>query len=153
MRVFVYLNLLFVFSCAQPKYIQWNTPTEKINEQQKLTADCSLQFNNYSLCLSWQFTQDIQAQQNLVMIVKIYRPNLYDQTVVYENIPEGVTLQVKLWMSSMGHGSVPTQVKKIDTGTYEVSRVNFIMSGPWQVYFNILGNNVNDQIRIDLDVP
>ncbi|MFI5390865.1 MAG: hypothetical protein ACHQYQ_05830, partial [Bacteriovoracales bacterium] len=58
-------------------------------------------------------------------LIKIWRPNLADETEVLEEIKEDVTLF--LWMPSMNHGSSPVTVKKIDVGTYRVNDVFFTM--------------------------
>ena len=41
--------------------------------------------------------------------------------------------QVTLWMPDMGHGSTPTQVSQLDTGTYRASEVFFVMPGLRQI--------------------
>lgn len=52
------------------------------------------------------------------------------------------TLQVILWMPSMGHGSAPTQIDKllddkgqIVLGSYQVKNVFFVMPGDWEIRF------------------
>lgn len=51
---------------------------------------------------------------------------------------------VILWMPSMGHGSAPTSIARINdangntlTGTFAVSNMYFIMPGDWEVRFAI----------------
>lgn len=43
------------------------------------------------------------------------------------------TVQVVLWMPSMGHGSAPTVVEKVAPDVYHVKNVYFIMGGEWDV--------------------
>jgi hypothetical protein len=38
-----------------------------------------------------------------------------------------------LWMPDMGHGSSPTRIKQIDARCALVERMNFMMSGFWEV--------------------
>lgn len=44
--------------------------------------------------------------------------------------------EVELWMSSMGHGSAPTRIQKVEqgqAGVYRVTEVYFIMGGEWEL--------------------
>lgn len=54
------------------------------------------------------------------------------------------TIEVELWMPSMGHGSAPTQLERaldvegqVILGTYNVRNVYFIMPGLWQVFVKL----------------
>jgi len=146
--------ILFVFTaCAQPKYFNVVAPNGSSNESYKLEADCSVRFELFSQCFSWRLIEPLEAQKNLTIIVKFYRPNLYDQTLVYEDIAANREFKAKLWMTSMGHGSVPVQIKRLDVGTYEISHVNFIMSGSWQIYFDQIENDQIDRITVNINVP
>lgn len=56
--------------------------------------------------------------------------------------------QLVLWMSSMGHGSTPSQTQRLDVGTYRASNVFFIMPGDWQLKFQIKnGNELLDEAQ------
>jgi hypothetical protein len=44
-------------------------------------------------------------------------------------------------MTSMGHGSAPVKLKKIADGEYEVSNVQFIMGGKWEIKFQLKKDN------------
>lgn len=142
-----------LLACAEPKYAQVISHNPEPGESFKVEADCSMRFQLFGQCLSWRFSDEIKAQNDLTMIIKIYRPNFYDQSLVYQDIPDGRFLNAKLWMPSMGHGSIPTQIKRLDVGTYAISRVNFIMSGHWQIYFDQVENNQIDRLTIDVDIP
>lgn len=50
------------------------------------------------------------------------------------NPVEGLDLKAVLFMPEHRHGSSPTQITETDVpGEYEVSRMNFIMGGVWEV--------------------
>ncbi len=53
------------------------------------------------------------------------------------------SLSVSLFMPSMGHGSMPVEIKKDDTkkGVYHITRVLFSMKGDWEIRFKIKKNN------------
>lgn len=68
-------------------------------------------------------------------IMKTWKNDLGTMNGPYQDLPK--TLNVFIWMPSMGHGSSPVKLKKINDGEYEVSDVNFIMGGKWEVKFQL----------------
>ena len=46
---------------------------------------------------------------------------------------ENEVLEVELFMPSMGHGSSPVVIQKINSLLYQVDEVYFIMPGDWEV--------------------
>lgn len=59
------------------------------------------------------------------------------------------SLHVYLWMPSMGHGSAPVKITKINDGEYDVSQVQFIMGGKWDVRFQLKdGNTVVEEVIV-----
>ncbi|MES2767598.1 MAG: serine protease spb1 [Bdellovibrionota bacterium] len=66
---------------------------------------------------------------------------------------ESATLEVILWMPSMGHGSSPTSVQKVNSSTFDVSNVYFIMDGDWEIRFVLKnGSQVLDEATYSLDI-
>jgi hypothetical protein len=63
---------------------------------------------------------------------------LADKSIVPGDIEGEVA--VVLWMPSMGHGSSPVSVAKIDVGTYRASQVFFTMPGDWEIRIQRLVN-------------
>lgn len=80
---------------------------------------------------------------------KFYRLNTYDSSSVEidaASVPEAV-----LWMPSMGHGSTPTAVTRLDVGTYRASNVFFIMPGEWEIKFQVKdGVTLKDEAVVSL---
>jgi hypothetical protein len=121
------LGLLFLTACARPDYIN---PVSKKSSQGQ-TDHCSLKFINSQLCSSIQWTMGPQSPDESELILKFW-----DEKTASENGPyvdPANTLSVILWMPSMGHGSSPVKIDKIETGVYRVHRVYFIMPGDWEV--------------------
>ncbi len=46
-----------------------------------------------------------------------------------------------LWMESMGHGSSPIVIKRIDKGIYSLSEIYFSMPGDWQLKIDFKKSN------------
>jgi hypothetical protein len=64
--------------------------------------------------------------------------------------PEG-SPSVVLWMPSMGHGSSPVTVTRLDIGTYLANEVFFIMPGEWQIKFQLKrADEVIDEAIVDI---
>jgi hypothetical protein len=149
--VMILLNL-GILGCAEPKYeVRQSSGTaggsQGSEEANNGKVECAQLFAQNNICLHWIYENETPlAQKYISLIVKLYRLNQYDQTLVYTDPDLNTQLKVTLWMSSMGHGSVPTQTTKLDTGTYRISNVNFIMSGPWDIYFDLIQNNQIDRL-------
>lgn len=101
---------------------------------------CSIKLSQSGHCLSWNWQVEPSSKMAGSMIVKLYRQNKLDGTPVL--IEDDNLLAVKLWMPSMGHGSVPTKTSKMDVGTYQIENVFFIMPGDWEIRFQITKDDV-----------
>lgn len=56
------------------------------------------------------------------------------------------TVNVKLWMPSMGHGSSPVSIAQVDSNTFRASDVFFVMAGSWEIHIQLkTGSTVNDE--------
>jgi hypothetical protein len=77
------------------------------------------------------------------LIFKVYRGNRLDDSPVLVEPEAGrlVRVGLVLWMPSMGHGSSPTRVDRVDVGTYRASDVFFIMPGEWDLRFQFSEDN------------
>jgi hypothetical protein len=145
----IFLTLIFS-ACAQPKYITEssleNTDSETVQETK---IDCSLTFARSGLCLYWYWEKKTTSIDKGSLIFKTYELNTLDQTPVevdHEQIPNLI-----LWMPSMGHGSSPTKVDRLDVGTYRASNVFFIMPGEWELKFQIQsGTEITDEAKVQI---
>lgn len=144
------LSLLVLLGCAQPKYVSPNSLSDS-QAQQENKASCALQFPNSGLCLSWAWEKIPTSTEMGSLVFKTYRLNNYDATAVEMDLPS--VPQVILWMPSMGHGSSPTTILRLDVGTYAASNVFFVMPGEWQIKFQLKdGNAVQDEVVISLSI-
>jgi hypothetical protein len=149
MKIILGLVFLFLVGCAQPKYIDDNKNVQNNNSVYDAAVDCSTRFTQSQICLLWYWEQKPNSSEVGRLIFKTYRLNSFDKTAIEVNsvsIP-----QVQLWMPGMGHGSTPTQVVQLDTGTYRVQNVFFIMPGEWDIRFQIKdGDHINDEAVVHI---
>lgn len=132
----LFLSTFTVIACAQPKYENITNNQDQIGE--KVTTDCSIRFNQSGHCLNWQWDEMPTQSQPGSLTFKVVRPNEMDQTPIPVDISSEV--DVILWMPSMGHGSSPTTIQKIDIGSYLATNVFFVMPGEWEIKFQIKEN-------------
>lgn len=147
--------LAFVFligilaGCAEPKYIRETSPDSKENGELESKATCGTTFKKSAMCLSWYWEKKPTNSVAGSLIFKTFRLNSFDQSPIEQDL--GVIPQVILWMPGMGHGSTPTQTYQLDTGTYRVTDVFFIMPGEWDIRFQLKNQaEVMDEAKISL---
>jgi hypothetical protein len=120
--------MLALSACAEPKYVSREgvVPTAKNSE-----AARSFRFPGSGLSAWIEWEKKPTEEDFGSFLVKIGRPNRADGSPL--PIEAGDELQVVLWMPSMGHGSSPVGVEKVDTGTFRASDVFFTMPGDWEI--------------------
>jgi hypothetical protein len=59
------------------------------------------------------------------------------------------TANVQLWMPSMGHGSAPVKIERLDLNHFQVSEAYFVMAGTWSVKIEA----VTAEGNLTLDIP
>ena len=140
-------SIFIAFGCAQPKYVnadQSGTPQLAGKENKAL---CQNQFQNSGYCLDWSWENKPTSSEMGSFVFKVYHLNAFDQTPIEVDLASAP--QVVLWMPAMGHGSSPTKVDRLDTGTYRVSNVFFVMPGEWEMKFQVKdGASVLDEAII-----
>lgn len=142
---------LFIFpmiSCANPKYYTRTNDTGGGNPQVKLDG-CQAQFaSGHCVSFVWEILPKDNSKGSFLF--KTYRSNTADGTPVLEDLTAGA-MSVVLWMPSMGHGSSPVAVERLDVGTYRAKDVFFVMKGEWEIRFQLKdGNEVKDQAIISI---
>jgi YtkA-like len=127
-----------LFGCIQPKY----SPKEELNPSAEIKSCPNKLTSGKCVSLDWEV---LPTEEEFV--IKIWRPNLADETEVVEDIKEDI--YVFLWMPSMNHGSSPVAIKQVDVGTYRVNDVFFTMPGEWAIHIQLKNNNeIKDQTVI-----
>lgn len=146
MKFLILLSFLILGACARPDYIN---PSELNGVQNNAQTHCALQFSQSHLCASLSWTQGPVSPNESEFILKFWDEQSSSESGPY--IDPLNTLSVVLWMPSMGHGSSPVTIEKLDTGVYRVRRVYFIMPGEWEVRA-FLKNNTTlvDQAHVTL---
>jgi hypothetical protein len=148
-RITAAMILFFSLGCAQPKYISEADSTSAGQQAAGVKAHCDIQFSSSKYCLSWFWENKPTSTAVGSLIFKIYRLNAFDQTAIQLDTQESP--QLILWMPSMGHGSTPTVVQRLDVGTYRATEVFFIMPGEWDLKFQIkTGSEVTDEALVQI---
>lgn len=143
--------VFFAIGCAQPKYLNADQTGSRQSSPQESKSVCANQFQNSGTCLTWAWEKEPTQNEAGSFLFKTYRLNSADQTAIEMDMP-AVPLVV-LWMPSMGHGSSPTQVERLDVGTYRAKNVFFVMPGEWEIKFQIKqGNAVSDESIVPVDI-
>lgn len=141
---------LILSSCAKPKSPSGNlvasTPNSKPQE-----STCPYRLQPQDLCLNYSWLQFPKKNLKGQLLVKLFRPHKIDGSPVWTDVPWSLT--ATLWMPSMGHGSVPTLVQKVEVGSYLVDRVYFTMPGDWVIYLRFFdGNSLIDEVTLEFFV-
>lgn len=142
-RFLTVLGLVLACGCAKPKYSQADTGRDREKASRTSEGQCAVGFANSGLCLDWKWEKKPTEEVEGSLIFKIYRLDLADRTPVLVDAPS--LPKLVLWMPSMGHGSSPTSVQRIDTGIYRATKVYFVMPGPWELKFQFK----NTESRVD----
>ncbi len=140
MKGFMLMSALMFSSlvaCANPDYVS-NVKKENITE------GCTVRFNKLETCglIEWINAPAKKQDSNFMFVLD----------GALEKFSHA-TLEVELWMPSMGHGSAPTVVRKINASTFDVSNVHFIMGGDWEIRFTLKeGALVLDEAIFSIDI-
>jgi hypothetical protein len=137
------IALLFAtVGCAKPTYIAGGAAPSGVLTGAGTSCDAHFEKSGECVTIAWEKRPTESDYGSFVF--KTYRLNLADQTPIVEDLSG--EMSVRLFMPSMGHGSSPVAVTKIDSGTYRASNVFFSMHGDWQIYFELkTDNKVNDK--------
>ena len=128
MRFLFILLFIALSACARKNYAD---PKELAQNNQQQSADCALEFTKVDLCASISWTQGPQTPQQSEFILHIWNKKNANVNGPYQDPTQN--LSVVLWMPSMGHGSAPVKIEKLQDGVFRVSNVYFIMAGDWEI--------------------
>lgn len=147
MRLLCGLLVLNLIACARPDYLDPQQNVKQDNSQQNNA--CTLLFSKSQLCASLEWTQGPQSSSESEFIVKFWDHKTSSATGPFQDPPQ--TLSVILWMPSMGHGSSPVKIEKLQDGVFRVRRAFFIMPGDWEIRFFLKNQNtILDQTEFKL---
>ena len=124
--------------CAKPNY---QDPLSALNSTVSTKA-FTLYSNYHQLIVQLEFKNAPKDSEMNTFSLKFYSA-ADPQTSVEIN----QDVKVILWMPSMGHGSSPVKVQKINSGLYQATQVYFIMPGDWEIRIQLKEqDNVVEQI-------
>ena len=139
-------SLLLLSACARPDYLN---PSEINGAQNSVHQSCTLNLAQSGLCASLTWTQGPVSPTESEFILKFWNATGSSENGPY--VDPTNTLAVVLWMPSMGHGSSPVTIERLEPGVYRVRRVYFIMPGEWEIRtFLKNGATVIDQATVTL---
>ena len=143
--------ILLLTGCARPKTESSAPAAAGPQSQEFFAADCSIHFQASGDCLSWRWEKAPTSSERGSLIFKIYRANVVDGTPV--ELDMATMPSVVLWMPSMGHGSSPASVQRLDVGTYRAFNLFFVMPGIWQIKFQVpQGDQVQDEVVVAVTI-
>ncbi|RYZ91710.1 MAG: serine protease spb1 [Proteobacteria bacterium] len=125
---------LILSSCARPIYQQVANEPRGTTDNSKASR-CDIRFTQSQHCLEYAWVTYPTESKPGEFLFKIYRLNLADQSPM--PVDHNLKLQVVLWMPSMGHGSTPVTVTRLDVGTFSATKVFFVMPGEWEIKFQL----------------
>jgi hypothetical protein len=130
----LFFIFLFLVSCGASPLFNHKLENNRISDTLFSESD-ELKFEktNYSFIVSWIDGPKLGESK---FILKTWDRNHGTLNGPYQDLI--LTPHVFLWMPAMGHGSAPVKIKKIAQGEYEISSVQFIMGGKWEIKFQLL---------------
>jgi hypothetical protein len=143
-----WLAFFLLCACAKPNYVTSNTSGD--GGFQTKPSKCEAQFAAQN-CVSLAWEKMPSETETGSFVFKVFHANALDGSPVVEDLPGD--LAVVLWMPSMGHGSSPVKVQRLDVGTYRATQVFFPMKGVWEIRFQLKDrNDVKDQAVLTLSL-
>lgn len=144
----LFLALILINGCDSPAF-NHKAPN---NPQIQSGIDCQLNFESSELCAKIEWIIGPNGEGDNSFHLKFWHR---DDELSEENfIDPTKTIQVQLWMPSMGHGSAPVSIEKLEEGIYAVTNVEFIMPGDWDIRVKLVdGTNPIEQSKVSLIIP
>lgn len=149
-NLFLSLVFLLASSCGESPLFNHAIEGKNFLSNPQLSESEVLKFakTNFSFIISWQEGPRLGASK---FIMKTWSKDLGSMNGPYQNLPKA--LNVFLWMPAMGHGSAPVKLTKTGEGEYEVSEVQFIMGGKWEIKFQLKdGSQVFDETVVSVSL-
>ncbi len=144
------LFFLSLFSCGESPLFNHKLEAKNFINNPMLSESDSLIFKKtkFAFVIQWQEGPQLGTSK---FLLRSWNQDLGSMNGPYQDLPR--TLHVFLWMPAMGHGSAPVKIKRVGDGEYEVSDVQFIMGGKWEVKFQLKdGNQVFDENLLSLSL-
>ncbi len=144
------LLLVLLTSCGESPLFNHVMEGKNFISNPQLSESEVLKFSktNFSFIISWQEGPRLGASK---FLMKTWNKDQGSMNGPYQNLPK--TLNVFLWMPAMGHGSAPVKLTNTGDGEYEISEVQFIMGGKWEIKFQLKdGSQVFDETVVSVSL-
>lgn len=149
-----------LFSCGASPFLQdkksstHKTRTENIEGEFNLNTQVATRGENNTelspyiqklrLTAIWQVSPSLNEQGRLMVL-------LSDEAGSRSGTP--LEFNAFLWMPTMGHGSFPITITKIDEGIYELTDIFFTMPGVWDIHFELINKTkIIDEVKWELNI-
>ena len=157
-RIAVLIAFIFLGCARSPSA---GAVSEEAVESAKALApkiECPLAFPTYGLCASFTWDKPATEEETGEGTVRFWSATEGSSSGPFVNPP--LTVGVKLWMASMGHGSTPVKVTPATessgaeiTGVFKAREIYFSMPGDWEVWVQLkTGKQVNEQAKFDIKI-
>lgn len=144
MKRFITLGMLITNACGYSPLLNHTTPnrvsveTNSDTSQQSLNCRFFFKLQNYCADFEW-VKEPMNSEDEGSMKIYFWRP---EQPTVF--VSPSAMVGVKLWMTSMGHGSRKVTVRpalnadgKRIPGVFDATEVTFVMAGDWDIYLQL----------------
>ncbi len=106
------------------------------NPKAQENEDCPLNFSNNKLCSKIEWIVGPNGHGANSFNLKFWDSETGNKEGPYVDPEDSVNVQ--LWMPSMGHGSAPVTVERQEEGIYKATNVQFIMPGDWDIRVKLM---------------
>ena len=110
--------------------------SHRINDEtsfsENIDSNCQFYFKTENLCLTTSWEIHPTSETFGSMLLTFTDKDQPERIISPKNDPT-----VVLWMTSMGHGSSPVTMERIEDGRYRASNIYFIMPGPWDIKYQL----------------
>jgi hypothetical protein len=111
-------------------------------------SECQLYFKTEDLCLKvdWELMPTSSTFGSMLL-------TFTDKRDPAQPLSPKAHPFVKLWMTSMGHGSSPVTMSYVQEGIYRAENVFFIMPGPWDILYQLKeGEDVVEELAQSVEI-
>lgn len=120
-KIIILAFILLLAGCGKPPFM---------NKLEKVSNEFSSVFpyEDIEFTLTWIVPPTLSELSSLE--ISLNKP-----------MEEGISLNAYLWMPDMGHGSSPIEIKKLNSTSYSLNELAFIMPGLWVLHIELIENN------------
>ncbi len=129
--IFIFVTMCFV-GCGKSPFLKEPLATGAIKAE-SIETNVRIFDSEKKIEVKW-LTKKNSFDEAQALVFLYSNDKLYDPE-------ESEDISFYLWMESMGHGSSPIFVKRLDKGIYSLSEIYFSMPGDWQLKIDFKKNN------------